>query len=155
MIKLRNEELEAFKSYNAEHNILLSNLKSDIRISNYIHPDLDKFVKEPSVEDTMEIGSTYIIKHDNRCVGICGIQQFENKKIIDLWYALADYYRTKGYGSKILGLLTQYLLENITDIDDIQLSIDKSNEASKVIALKNGYSLSSQTSDKYRYRYFN
>lgn len=155
MIKLRKEELEPFRRYNTDHNILLSNLKSDIVVSNYVHPDLDRFVTEPNAEDTFEVGSTYVIKHNKRCVGICGTQKTENDKIIELWYALADYYREKGYGTQILGLLTQYVLENVVNVDDIQLSIDKNNEASKVIALKNGYTLSSETSDKYRYRYFN
>lgn len=155
MIKIRNEELEAFRRYNIEHSILLSNLNSDSNILKYVHPEFDRFVTEPTSEDKLEVGSTYIIKHNKHCVGMCGTTKTENDKIIELWYALANHYREKGYGTKILGLITQYLIENIDKIDDIQLSIDKDNEASKCIALKNGYSLSSETSDKYRYRYFN
>lgn len=153
MIKLRSEELEALRKYESSHISLIDELKKTPGILN-ISSNLDSFLQEPASEDEFEYGKAYIINAEKKKVGIIGTKDIDKEGILELWYIIRKHYRNKGYGSKTLGLITQYIME-YTNAKDIKLVIDKSNIHSIKCAEDNGYTVSSESNNKYVYKYFN
>lgn len=154
MINIRNEELEALRMHQISHFQMVKKFEQYPDI-NYISNDYEIFVSEPKGEDIFEIGGTYIVNYKNNKIGMIGTKEIDNKGIIELWYIVDKYYRGKGYGSKTLGLVTQYLIEYVDGINDIKLLIDKKNNKSINCALGNGYTSIGEVDNKLIYRYFN
>ena len=61
-----------------------------------------------------------------------------------LYYAISPKYRGLGYATKLLGEISDYLLN---ELDMIVLSVDKNNEASKRVALNNNFRIIFETEE--------
>lgn len=154
MIKMGSEELEALRMYETSHLQMVKKFKqySDI---DYISKCYENFISEPKSDDIFEPGRTYIVHYKNNNIGMIGTKEIDCNGIIELWYIIDKYYRGKGYGSKTLGLITQYLIEYVQGVSDVKLLIDKENDKSIKCALNNGYNNVGEMDNKLIYRYFN
>lgn len=146
MIHLRTLNLE--KVSEIEHYDLIKNLERDSKVQQYISKNLSRWLSKHQAEseDKIEIGKSYVIEKDNHYIGIVGSLSFSNEGILEVWYAIKENFRAKGYGEKILAEITPYLIEHVQGLNDIELKIDKNNKASKKVAERNGYLL--EKSDK-------
>lgn len=154
LINIRNGELEALRMDKLSHFQMVKDLEQSLDI-NYISTNYESFVSEPISDNIFEAGKTYIINHKNNKIGMLGTKEIDNKGRIELWYIINKYYRGKGYGNKFLGLITQYLIEYVDGVNDVELLIDEQNNKSIKCALNNGYSLVGDVDKKFIYRYFN
>lgn len=139
MIHLRTMNLQ--KINELEHYSLIHSLARDENVTRYIAKDFPAWLKkQQSVgDDEIEVGKSYVIVKDHKYIGMIGSLAFSNDGILKLWYTIEKSLRGNGYGEKILAEITPYLIEHVDDLNDIQLEINKRNEASKKVALENGY----------------
>lgn len=164
MIKLRTfnlEKIDKIKDYN-----LLMTLDRDKEINGYISHNFLNWIeksidystsKDNYQEEEIEVGKPYIIKKDKEFIGILGTLKLSNDGILEVWYAIQKNQRRKGYGEHILGEITPYLIENIKNVEDLELKIDKTNKYSKKVALRNGYEIHNIDNEQGKeiYHYFN
>ena len=157
MIKLRTLNLEPLNILNGDGHILLRRrLNEDISVYNYVSRHFSEWTKEPINSDSYEIGNgkAYVISDDSKKIGMLGSTKFSSDGVIDLWVALDREYRGDGYGEKVLIQMTQYFVENLNYLSDIQLVINKSNLISLKTAKACGYNLVDKYDDKLVYQYF-
>lgn len=73
MIRLRTLNLEALRLHNKNHHYsLIKRLEDDRDVYKFISKRLMSWVKEPECQEGYEFGKTYIIKHLEEEIGICG-----------------------------------------------------------------------------------
>lgn len=157
MIKLRTLNLEPLNILNGDGHILLRRrLNEDISVYDYVSRHFSEWTKEPINSDSYEIGNgkAYVISDDSKKIGMLGSTKFSSDGVIDLWVALDREYRGYGYGEKVLIQMTQYFVENLNHLSDIQLVINKSNLISLKTAKACGYNLVDKYDDKLVYQYF-
>ena len=149
MIKLRNLYLEKFNSLNNEHYTLAKTLHNDNSVRNYISKDFISFIEKMSSsigDEKYEILTPYVVRDNSeRLLGILGSQKEYKDNVVDLWYALDPSYRNKGFGSKVLSQMTQYLIKE--KYDDVMLLIDNKNIRSINLAVSEGYNEIGKKSD--------
>ena len=155
MIRLRTEELEPLKFYSVEHNTLVKKLENDILVLTYLSENLKAMLSQPKNEKEFEDGKTYVVNHEGNKLGVVITSKIDEKGIIDLYIALLQVYRNKGFGSKTLVQMTQFLTEEIKKVDDVRLNINKLNTKANKIAVDNGFIKTDETNNNYVYRYFN
>lgn len=154
MIKLKTVNLEALDKKNAEHYILAQRLSEEKDTNKYISKRFFNWIEEPISKEQLEPGKTYIIKQKEIPIGIFGMKELNQHKILELWYTLTPENRGKKLGDKFLGEITAYTIENLP-IEDLRLVIHKDNIPSIKIAKKNGYEEEDQKDALISYRYFN
>ena len=135
---------------------ICSRLNEDISVYNYVSRHFSEWTKEPINSDSYEIGNgkAYVISDDSKKIGMLGSTKFSSDGVIDLWVALDREYRGYGYGEKVLIQMTQYFVENLNHLSDIQLVINKSNLISLKTAKACGYNLVDKYDYKLVYQYF-
>ena len=84
---------------------------------------------------------SYVVKKDKQNIGVVGTLNLSSVGELEIWYAIDKDLRGEGYGEKVLAEVTPYLIENVSNLEDIELRIKKKNLASKKIAENNGYIL--------------
>lgn len=139
MIHLRTLNLE--KIDEMEHYALIQGLGFDKEVKTYIAKDFPEWLKKQVSlgDEKIEIGKSYVIVKDHKYVGIVGSFNMSCDGILEVWYTIKKNLRGRGYGEKILAEITPYLIEHVDGLNDIQLKIDKTNQASKKVASRNGY----------------
>lgn len=156
-IKLRKLSLEAINLVNKDHRIAL-NRASGFDGVRYVSSNIMNLVKEPTREDIVEPGGTYILKHGEDEIGILGTKELDVTGVMELWSIINPSERNKGYATKTLEEITPYLIENIQGLNDIKLVINKSNYSSKKTAINAGYKKMPENpeiiSNENEYRYF-
>lgn len=155
MINLFTLNLEALRAKGGnDHYILKRRLSEDEIVYKTISKRFNEFVKEPTSEDSFEVGSTYVIRQGDNAIGMIGSTTMTASGVMDLWLCLDKQYRNMGYGEKALAQTTQYLIGNMDKLNNIRLMIDKSNYGSNEIAVKSGYVLVDMVDQKNVYQYF-
>lgn len=160
MIKLRTLYLENFDSTKIEHYQLAKRLHNDIAVYSYISTNFLNFVEKMQSDidnENYEVLVPYVIRTDHNVpIGMIGSLEEYKDNTVDLWYAIHPNYRGYGFAGKVLGQITQYLIEE--KYDDIELLINSNNTASNQLALSQGYN---KMLEKYNgkdkinvYRYF-
>ena len=96
----------------------------------------------------------YVVKKDKQSIGVVGTLNLSSVGKLEIWYAIDKDLRGEGYGEKVLAEITPYLIENVSDLEDIELKIKKKNLASKKIEENNGYILDDENNDTDIYHYF-
>lgn len=158
MIKLRNLNLEPLRTdFKSGHYSLVRKLSEDQGVYDFISKRFGEWVKPPISEDQYEIGKAYVIANDNQeKIGMCGSTRgsINSGGIIDLWVAIDEKYRGKGYGEKIVVQMTEYFLDIIPKLDNISLAINKNNVTSNKMAMLSGYTFDHEYDGKNYYNYF-
>lgn len=153
MIKLRTFNLEKIDMI--KHYGLLMKLNRDEAIQEYISHNFVRFVDKYQVEDEkIAPNKAYVVKKAKQNIGVVGTLNLSSVGKLEIWYAIDKDLRGEGYGEKVLAEITPYLIENVSDLEDIELKIKKKNLASKKIAENNGYILADENNDTDIYHYF-
>lgn len=141
MIHLRTMDLEKIDMM--KHYGLLMSLQRDEKVYGYISKNLIAWLEKHQAvsEDKIEVNKSYVICKDNHYIGVIGSLNFSNAGILEIWCAIQNNLRGKGYGEKILAEITPYLIEHVDGLNDIELKINRNNLSSKRVAEKNGYNL--------------
>lgn len=153
MIKLRTLALEALNKKDPTHYVLTTRMSEEKAMKKYISKNFFDWIQEPSQDQTIESGKTYIVVQNEQEVGAFGTKELKNDRVLELWYVLKENYRGQKIGEKLLGEVTPYLIEHL-NIDDIRLVINKENVASMKIAKENGYLEEAIEHDLVSFRYF-
>lgn len=85
----------------------------------------------------LETKKAYLVKDLDEIVGMFRIFSYHQSGVINIQYAVRPSFRKKGYGSRILKELSNFLIQN--NIRCIEGSIDKNNISSLKIATSLGY----------------
>lgn len=153
MIKLRTFNLEKIDMI--KHYGLLMKLNRDEAIQEYISHNFVRFVDKYQAEDEkIAPNKAYVVKKAKQNIGVVGTLNLSSVGKLEIWYAIDKDLRGEGYGEKVLAEITPYLIENVSDLEDIELKIKKKNLASKRIAENNGYILDDGNNDTDIYHYF-
>lgn len=155
MIHLRTLNLEPLDCYHQDgHYSLKRRLSEDKAVYDFVSKHFDEWVEEPENKTDFEIGKAYVVSDQDKKIAMIGSCQMDSNGIIDLWCAIDQKYRRQGYGEKILAQITEYLVENITNLTDIRLVINKINEGSNKVATYCGYQMVDQYNNNNVYQYF-
>lgn len=158
MIKLRNLNLEPLRiGCRNGHYTLVERLAEDERVSKFVSKRFSEWVKPPISENQYEIGKAYVITNDNQeKIGMCGSTRgnISDGGLIDLWIAIDEGQRGKGYGERVVVQMTEYFLDTIPKLNNITLVINKDNKTSNKIAMLSGYTLDKKQNGKNHYNYF-
>lgn len=153
MIRLRTFNLE--KIDKIKHYDLLMKLSRDESVQEYISHNFIRFIdKYQSEDEKIAPNKSYVVKKDKQNIGVVGTLNLSSVGELEIWYAIDKDLRGEGYGEKVLAEVTPYLIENVSNLEDIELRIKKKNLASKKIAENNGYILEYDDNDTDIYHYF-
>lgn len=91
---------------------------------------------------------SYIVSINDNIIGHFNLKPgiFNNKISISLEYELLKEYRGRGIGNYFLEIIENYVKNNF-DMNEIILLIKYDNELSKLVAIKNGYSINYEYMD--------
>lgn len=155
MIKLKTLDLEALNLRNMEHFRFVNRMSQDEK-TKYISSRLNDFVEEPTDKENFEVGKTYIIRDGKKNIGLLGTKELDRRGDLEPWILIYPDERGKKYGEKITFELIPLFLDNVENLKDIKLVINKSNYASKKIVENAGYIKQPEeaTYDSETYRYF-
>lgn len=138
-IELKNFYLENYNEYNNEHKstmILIGNDKDSQKYLGNIDYMIHEIKRRRENNNTDEIYIVFENKKFADPIGFISVSIIDG--LFEISYGILPKYRGKGYASKILGEFSQYLFKNY-EIEDLYLQINKENEGSIKVALKNGF----------------
>ena len=104
----------------------IEELKCDPLICKYLYKDIDKSLKLSHDMEKLEYGESYLIEDQENVIGYVRLADFEEKNL-ELHYAVHPQFRHKGYGSRLLGEASDYLLDKFNNIKRLCLYIDITN----------------------------
>jgi len=138
-LELESLVLKSYDRTNKKHLNFKNGLNYDLLFIKFFGQFFLKNIDEIFVSSIeLEINKAYIIEENDDVVGMIRIFKKNFNKEITLQYAVAEDYRNKGYGKKILKEISDYFM-TVKDISCIKLDIDKNNLASIDCAEKVGY----------------
>ena len=154
-MKLRTLNLEALDLKNIEHYRFVNRMARDEK-TKYISSRLNEFVKEPENSEEFEVGKTYVIKDEDKKIGLLGTKELDRRGDLEPWILISPDERGKKYGRKVTEEIIPFFIENVDHLKDIKLVINKSNYASRKIVEDAGYKRQKDEStyDSQTYRYF-
>ena len=127
-------ELEKINYSNNEHLTFLNKLMKSSNMD-YLWDLADSNL------DTNHLGNSYIVLKDKERIGylnISDVTEAMNGKTVNIYYAIDQDYRGKGYGEDLVKVLSNNLFST-GKVDCIIAQVDINNEASQHILMKNGY----------------
>lgn len=158
MIKLRNLNLEPLRTdFKSGHYSLVRRLSEDKGVYEFVSKRFSEWIKPPVSENQYEIGKGYVVTNSNQeKIGMCGSTRgsISDGGLIDLWVAIDEGQRGKGYGEKVVVQMTEFFLDTIPKLDNITLAINKNNVASNKMAILSGYTFDKEHDGKNYYNYF-
>ncbi|MBP3635848.1 MAG: GNAT family N-acetyltransferase [Bacilli bacterium] len=132
-----NMLLEKVDKTNNEHKEIIKKINKDNKIKKYIIGilnDFDELISYYDLYNNEMFNNVYFVRYNNIIVGTIELVGCEDDLYIN--YAILEEYRGQNIGTKMLRLITLYLL-NI--VKKITLSIKESNVESIALASKIGY----------------
>lgn len=139
VIKLESFDLEKINIKNIEHLKLIKEFEFDNLVRKYNYPYSGSFynlVVSNGYSPTI-FNNFYAIRHKERLIGYIEI---EDSKNIYLNYALLKKERKKGYATKVLKELSNYLLTNYrSKLDSVYTIIKKKNKESINTSIRSGF----------------
>ena len=134
MINLSTYKLEEYDLKNIDHKSTLINLFNDKDTFKYMGNILS--FTESIITSTDDISNIYIAYLDQKPVGFVSIYFLGEK--YEICYAILPSERNKNIASTLLGEFTDFIFRNYP-IDDLYLYINRENESSIKVAIKNDY----------------
>ena len=143
MINKNNLSFFEYDASNIEQNKFIESLKNDEEVKFFL-PRIDQENAVKTFPTVLLVKDIYIDQY----IGVCIIMNSYSSDTIYLEYAINKRSRNKGYGTSLLSKVTEQLFKD-PNVKKIILDIQHKNEASKAIALKNGYSIDYEIFEKY------
>ena len=127
----------------------IKEVSQDPLIIQFVSPSIKEYLEKSENIDNLSIGNTYIIADERKLVGLIKLASLKEGRL-NLYYATHPDYRRneKHYGSKILKETSKYLLKNMKEVTEIELSIKEINKGSIKCAEEAGFKLETQTTSK-------
>ena len=102
-------------------------IRNDKLIQYFLYSNIDKMLMDSENLEELKLKYVYLISDKTIPVGFVRFAAIHNLNILEMHYGVHPYFRNKGYGSKILLEVSDYVLENASKINRIKLNIDKEN----------------------------
>ena len=144
-IKLKSLNITNYDSKDIEKIEFINTIKSDYLINKYLYRCIDEMIEKSETSENFVLGYGYIVKDNDKLIGFFRPARLESKYKIDVDYGIIEKYRNKGYGTKLLIEVSDYLLTSFDMINGIVLHIDNSNKNSVKCALNAGFIKTSLT----------
>ena len=93
------------------------------------------------IERDMEIEPALVIADEKTDVMLGAFDAILVDDVFLTSYYVLPWYENKGICTKALGLFIEYVRKNTPNVREIKVSINKSNNASKMVAIKNRFVL--------------
>ena len=143
-IKLKTLNIRSYDAYDKRQIKFVKEMKEDPLIIYYVTSELDKYLDIANNSDKILSNAIYIITDNKTPIGFIRVVETDEKDTLELHYGVHADHRKKGYGSKILLEVGNYLLDN-KNINKLKLEIKKINNSSIKCALKANYHLEKTT----------
>lgn len=134
-IKLNSLQLITYKEDKKKHFRFVKEMKNDPLMCHFVTDKPDEYLMNTK-DDSDTIGSTYLVAKEKDLIGYVRFAELDKEGTLDLHYAVHPDQRRKGYGTKILIEVSDYLLKNINEVNMIQLNINNINSGSIKCAKK-------------------
>lgn len=134
MIMLDSFNLEEFDEKDLDHKYILASLFNDSDTFKYMGNILDFKDNVLSAED--DISNFYIVYQGEKPIGFVSLYYLSEK--YEICYAIIPEERKNGVATSLLGEFTNYVFSSYP-IEDLYLYINKENEGSIKVAIKNNY----------------
>lgn len=138
-IKLETLSLVSFLCSDIEHYLFREELARDVKVKEYLRNIKGRLQELPEEVKALQDNASYIVKDDKKLIGYVHLESITKFRSLELHYAVHPNYRGNGYGVKLLKEVSNYILENKSDVETLQLSIHPRNKESRGCAVKAGY----------------
>lgn len=98
----------------------------------------------------LQFNSSYLVKYKEEFVGYIRLEDLRWDGTLNIECAISPAFRNQHFGKKIMEELSNYLLKEYEEIKKLRGIIEKSNYASRNMAMQLGYSVEKQD-DMYIY----
>lgn len=139
---------------NPEHRKFKRELISDLAIYQYFKHTIEQNLEKSKRPQELKIETAYFISYLESLVGYIYLGSCDFNGTLSLDYAVHEDHRGNQYGLKILKEVRTYLLTNMPQVKNIDLSIQKDNRWSIETALNANFKFHRQIDDIKHYRYF-
>jgi len=133
-MKLKHFDLQPYNSSNKDHKLVIFKLIND-KISMKYLGDLSYLLSD--LNNIIEIDGFYIVSYLNEYIGIITLSEVVDKYFIT--YGLIKESRGKNLASLLLKEFSNQVFLDNNNINDLYLSINKQNIASRKVAYNAGY----------------
>lgn len=137
-IKLKTLSIITYDMSKRKNIRFVTELKEDQLMRKFVSDTIEKRLISSSSDDNIKIGSSYIVNEDKNPIGYIRFNELE-ENTLTLHYGVHPNNRKKGYGSKILLEVSNYVFQNMSDVSKIRLCIRSYNIGSRKCALNAGF----------------
>lgn len=136
-IKLKTLNITTFNEFDKRKIRFVSDIKEDPLVKNFVSKKLEYYFEKSKDDQDLVIENAYIITDNKKPVGFIRLASLDHLGELELHYGVSPDFRKKGYGTKILEEVGDYLLKR--DVKKIKLNIKEKNERSIKCAEKAKY----------------
>lgn len=153
IVKLGDIEIYCYNAKDEEQRHLKYVLDQDENFRKYVTKKLEERLRETTMGGGLQFNSSYLVKYKSEFVGYIRLESLRWDGTVDIELAVSPEYRNQKYGKIILETVSDYILEHFEEVKKIRGVIDKSNYASKKVALNSGFLEESDSEKNYDYVY--
>ena len=136
-IKLKTLNITTFNEFDKRKIRFVSDIKEDPLVKYFVSKRIDAYFEESKDDEELVINNAYIITDNKKPVGFIRLARLNHIGELELHYGVSPNFRKKGYGTKILEEVGDYLLKR--DVNKIKLDIKENNKGSIRCAEKANY----------------
>ena len=142
VIKVKDLEIHSYDPNDAEQNHLKYALNNDKSFRQYVTKNLSERLKESidlTTDECLKYNHSYFVKYKEEYVGYIRLEDLRVDGSLRLQIAVSPEYRNQNLATKILNIVSDYILEHLPEVSKLQGVIEKNNYASRGVAKNTGY----------------
>lgn len=152
VVKLGDIEIYCYDAKDEEQRHLKYVLDQDENFRKYVTKKLEENLKKNIMEGGLQFNSSYLVKYKSEFVGYIRLENLRWDGTLNIEWAVSPEYRNQKYGKIIVETISNYILEHFEEVKKLRGVIDKSNYASRKVALNSGF-VEESVSLEYDYDY--
>ncbi len=155
ILKIGDFEIYSYDRKDEDQRHLRYVLENDADFQKYVTKHLEERLKESEMTlggGRLQFNSSYFVKYKNDFVGYIRLEELRWDGTLNIEWAVSPEFRNQKLGRKIISTLSNYILENYEKVKKLRGVIDKSNYASKNMALRSGF-IEEEIQSEYDYDY--
>lgn len=152
IVKLGDIEIIQYDAKDEKQRHLKYVLDHDADFRKYVTKKLEERLRETTMGGGLQFNSSYLVKYKSEFVGYIRLENLRWDGTVNIEWAVSPEYRNQKYGKIIVETVSNYILEHFEEVKKIRGVIDKSNYASRKVALNSGF-LEEEVDSEYNYDY--
>ena len=143
-----------YNSKSIEHYQFINKLIDDPVISMYFKNEIKKSIENAQISQELIFNQPYLVKDASTLIGYLYLGNCDINGVLSMAYALCSEFRGKQIGTLMLKQIRNYLIQNLSQVNNIDLAIDMNNIAGIRTAIAADFEFYRTINHTKHYRYY-